>query len=386
MSLAGVACIVGVGETAYSRATDRSEQSLAAEAVARALRDADIAPDEVDGVVPYYGGVPLEDLIGNLGLSESCFSAAIQMGGASMVASLRLAATALAAGTANVVVMYVARKGSSRQPIAKRVDNLAGQQFRTQLERPYGWSTPAHWYSLICRRHMELFGTTKRQLAEVALTMRRHAQLNERAQLYGRDLSINEYFAAELIADPYQKYDCCLETDGAAAIIVTTADRAARSSRPWVTVAGVADARPSSPDDLVNRPEWFDVGLTSAAPRAFEMAGVGPAEMDAAMIYDCFTFEVIHQLEEAGFCARGEGGRFVERGAIGLQGELPVNTHGGLMAEGHLAGLNHIIEATRQLRGVAGARQLASPVWIAVSGWGAMGDGSMAVLGKAGHA
>jgi len=382
MSLSGVACIAGVGETVYSRSSGRSEQSLAAEAVRRALEDAGIPPQEVDGLVPYAHGVPVEDLLGNLPISRLRFSASVQMGGASMVASLRLAAVALAAGVASTIVVYVARNGSSASRIGRRVGVLPGQQFRTQLEHPYGWSTPAQWYAMICRRHMDAFGTTKRQLAEVAMTIRRHAQLNERAQLFGRELSLEAYLGAELIADPYQKYDCCLETDGAAAVVVTTPDRAAQLVRPPVTVAGIAEARPICPDDITNRPDWFEIGLSEAAPAAFEMAGVGPADMDAAMIYDCFTFEVIQQLEEAGFCDRGAGGPLVESGAIRLGGRLPVNTHGGLLAEGHLAGLNHVIEATRQLRNEAGARQVQDARWIAVTGWGDMGDGAMAVLGK----
>jgi acetyl-CoA acetyltransferase len=382
MSLSGVASIVGVGETAYSRASGRSEQSLAVEAVSRALQDAGIPAQEVDGLVPYANGVPVEDVLGNLPISRLQFAASVQMGGASMVASLRLAAVALAAGVASTIVVYIAYNGSSARRVGRRVGMLPGQQFRTQFEHPYGWSIPAQWYAMICRRHMDTFGTTKRQLAEVALTMRRHAQLNERAQLHGRELSLEDYFNAELIADPYQKYDCCLETDGGAAVVLTTPERAARLARPAATLAGIAEARPPSPDDITNRPDWFDIGLTAAAPAAFEMAGVGPADMDAAMIYDCFTFEVIQQLEEAGFCQRGEGGRLVESGAIQLGGRLPVNPHGGLLAEGHLAGLNHVIEAIRQLRNEAGARQVKDARWIAVTGWGDMGDGAMAVLKK----
>jgi acetyl-CoA acetyltransferase len=147
-----------------------------------------------------------------------------------------------------------------------------------------------------------------------------------------------------------------------------------------VVLAGCADARPSNPLDMYNRVDFFDIGLTRAAPRAFAMAGNEPSEMDFAQIYDCFTFEVLHQLEEAGFCSRGGAGDFVSDGAIGLAGTLPVNTHGGLLSQGHSLGANHIVEAVQQLRHEAGARQVPGARIGAVTGWGDLGDGSLAVL------
>jgi acetyl-CoA acetyltransferase len=185
-----------------------------------------------------------------------------------------------------------------------------------------------------------------------------------------------------MIADPYQLYDCCLETDGAAAVIATADDVASPCA---VGVAGLASGRPLSPDDLTNRDDWYQIGLTFAAPAAYEQAGLGPTDIDAAMIYDCFTFEVIHQLEVAGFCGAGDGGKFVSSGAIGPGGRLPVNTHGGLLAEGHLTGVNHVVEAVRQLRHEAGANQLPDVRHVAVTGWGDWGDGSMAILAAGGR-
>jgi acetyl-CoA acetyltransferase len=212
----------------------------------------------------------------------------------------------------------------------------------------------------------------------VSLAAYGYAQGNPRAMQHSKRLTEERYLAAPMIADPYQLYDCCLETDGGAALVVGADDH--RSGRA-VDVRGIAAGRPLSPDDLTNRADWYEIGLSYAAPAAWGQAGVGPTDMAAAMIYDCFTFEVIHQLEVAGFCGVGEGGKFVSSGAIQPGGRLPVNTHGGLLAEGHLSGVNHVIEAVRQLRGEAGANQLDRPAHIAVTGWGDWGDGSLAVLG-----
>jgi acetyl-CoA acetyltransferase len=374
-----VICVVGVGQSDYSKRSGRSAQALAADAAWDALADAGLTAAEVDGVIPLGGSVFTEDLIAGLGLSDGVFDATPAPGGNAAVSSLAVAEALIHGGRASVVLISFARNGASGNRIRQRIGLLPGGQFRTQLEASQGWDVPAAWYATICRRHMLEFGTTKKHLAAVALQARSNAALNPRAMLRGRPLTYSDYTAAPMIADPYQLYDCCLETDGAAVVIVADAEHA-RETRRAVDIRATASARPQSPDDLTNRTDWMRIGLDAAAPAAFEMAGLGPDNMDAAMIYDCFTFEVIHQLEAAGFCAPGEGGPFVASGAIGASGRLPVNTHGGLLAEGHLGGLNHVIEAVVQLRGEAGQRQLARPRFIAVSGWGDLGDGSMSVL------
>lgn len=377
---AGSAVIVGVGMTTAWRDSGRTAQSLAAEAIKAAADDAGLDPALIDGVHTYVPGVTAEEVSTAFGFQRLRHVSAKPMGGAFPVASMKEAALALAAGAASYVLIFVASAQRVGRAVFRAHPGIPGQQFRTQLEHPYGWSRPAQWYAVMARRHMHTYGTTKEQFAEVALTMRRHAQLNPGAYMYGRQLTLEEYLAAPVIADPYQKFDCCLETDGGAAVILTTPERAVDLRQEPVEVAGVAEGHPVSGDDISNRPDWFEIGLSFAGPAAFEMAGTRPSEMDAAMIYDCFTFEVIQQLEEAGFCERGDGGPFVASGAIGRDGVLPVNTHGGLLSEGHLAGANHIVEAVRQLRGQAGERQLARAGQIAVTGWGDLGDGALAVL------
>lgn len=369
--------IIGVGETEYSRHSGRSVQALLADAARRALQDAGLKGQAIDGVVPIGGYIQADDVIAAAGVDAQCAAAYPPPGGNSGVDSLRVADALLRAGQARAVIIVLAKNGSSEHRIGDRVAALPGQQFRTQLERPQGWSNPAEWYAVIARRHMLEFGTSKSDLAAVALAANRFAQGNPRAMRYGRRIGLEEYQAAPIIADPYQLYDCCLETDGATAVIVADDDRPSTRAVP---VLSVAAGRPQSPDDLTNRPDWYEIGLTQAAPKAYEAASLGPDDIDAAMIYDCFTFEVIHQLEVSGFCQPGAGGRFVSAGSIGPEGRLPVNTHGGLLAEGHLAGLNHVVEAVRQLRGEAGVNQLSAPRHIAVTGWGDWGDGSMAIL------
>jgi acetyl-CoA acetyltransferase len=377
--------VIGVGDTEYSRRSGRSVQDLAIEAAWAAVSDAEIEPELIDGVIPLGGAFFTEDIIAGLGLHPLVADATPPPGGAAAVGAIALARSLVESGRATCVLLVLSRNGSSQGRINARIRQLPGQQFREQLERPQGWSSPAEWYAMICRRHMEDFGTTKRQMAEVALSARRHAQLNPRAMQYGRLLDLDRYLGAPMIADPYQLYDCCLETDGAAALIVADRDFSKSRGRAPIPVLAVETARPESADDLTNREDWHHIGLNDAAPLAYEHSGISPKDIDAAMIYDCFTFEVIHQLEAAGFCAPGEGGPFAASGALDIGGALPVNTHGGLLSEGHLSGLNHVIEAVRQLRGEAGDRQVSGAQIIAVTGWGDWGDGTYALLGRGGN-
>lgn len=374
-------CVAGIGMTEFSRASGRSAERLAVEAATAACADAGLPTSAVDGIVPFPFGPSAEDLIAGLGLPDVTFTAVPHLGGASTVAGLRLAALAVASGAARCVLVFVARNGRSGSRVEQRIGVLLpGQRYRRQLEHPHGFSTPAQWYSMIARRHMHEFGTTREHLGAVALAMRAHAQLNPHAQMHGRPMTMEQYRSSRPIAEPYLLFDCCQETDGAGAVLVVAADRARDLRHRPVHLAGLAEGHPDSPDDLVNRRDFFTVGLTRAAPRAFAAAGVTPADVDAAMIYDCFTFEVIQQLEEAGFCARGDGGPFVADGGIALGGRLPVNPHGGLLSDGHIAGMNHVVEAVVQLRGDGGERQVPGAEVVAVTGWGDMGDGAIAVL------
>ena len=372
--------IIGIGSTAFTRNSGVAVDHLAAQAATAAATDAGINVRDIDGVVAYASGARAEDLIVPLGIPDVKFSATVQLGGASGVSSLQVAAAAIVSGMATKVLVFIARNGSTESRIGGRIASiLPSSQLREAFEHPVGLYSPAQYYAMICRRHMHEFGTRREDLAEVALTMRANAQLNPNAQMYGRPLTLDNYLSSRPIAEPYLLADCCLETDGAVAVILSAAAEVPAGPRR-VLVSGVAEGRPPSGDDLSNRDPFFDVGLTSAAPRAFQMAGLTPEDLDIAMIYDCFTFEVIQQLEELGVCERGLGGEFVREGNIRLDGKLPVNPHGGLMSEGHTGGMGHIAEAVRQLRGEAGDRQVKNAQVVAATGWGDFGDGSVAIL------
>jgi acetyl-CoA acetyltransferase len=385
-------CIAGVGETDYCRApgAGKSALQLVLEAAVRACADAGLEPTEIDGVLTPFMHASAEEIADNLGMRTVRFSAQVQMGGASPVVSLQHAALAVERGIARAVVVPTGWDGFSAPRSAAGVEAHALTTFRRMIRdfyAPYGVVSPAQVYALMARRHMQEFGTTRESLAAVAVGARRHAQLNDRAVMRGTPMTVDDYLSSPMIVDPYRRLDCCLETDAAAAVVVTTVATARRLGRHTpVRIAAVAEGRAKPSSDMCTRADPFTIGLTSAAPEAFERAGMSPADMDFAQIYDCFTFEVIQQLEEAGFCNRGEGGGFVADGGIELGGRLPVNTHGGLLSQAHALGMNHVVEAARQLRHEAGPAQVAGARVGVVTGWGDMGDGSIAVLERLGRA
>lgn len=380
------ACIVGIGETAVCRkpGSGLSETALQLEAALLAIADAGLTPAQIDGIMPFPNLGKAETFAAGLGCENLRFAATLHMGGAAPVASLRAAAMAVATGVADHVLVPGGWNGFSgarvRETTATDVGSIPGGEIARDFYLPFGLTAPPQWYALMARRHMHEFGTTERQLGAVALAMRRHAQLNPAALMHGKPLVMEQYLASPMIASPYRLFDCSLETDGAAAFVVTSAERARDLRRPPVYVMGAAAGQPYPADEICGRPDFHRIGLTSAAPEAFRMAGVTPADVDFAQIYDCFTFEVIQQIEEAGFCKRGEGGAFVENGGIEIGGRLPVNTHGGLLSHAHLLGLGHVVEAVRQLRGEAEQHQVRDARIGVVTGWGDFGDGSIAVL------
>ena len=382
MQLANKAAVTGVGETDYTRdAGGRSALSLQLEAALKAIRDAGLVPREIDGIVMPSPTSPIvaEDLVTNLGIPDLRFSTGTPLGGAGPVAALQCAAAAVAAGICSHVLVTLGRTGRTGQRIGARIQQMP--QFRAvgEFEAPSGALAPAQYYAPMARRHMEVFGTTSRQLAEIAVTTRQHAILNGNARMT-TPLTIEDHQASRIISDPLRLFDCSLESDGAAAVVVSAADRARDLRQPRVLLAGMAEGHPDSPSAITQRRDMTRLGLAKAAPRAFAMAGVTPADIDVAEIYDCFTYIVLCQLEDLGFCAKGEGGAFVEGGALGLAGRLPVNTHGGLLSQAHIAGLNHVVELVRQLRGEAGRAQVPGAEVGLVTGYGDLGDGTLAIM------
>lgn len=386
-TLSGKAAVTGVGDTDYTRdAQGRSVLALQLEAALAAIRDAGLAPREIDGIVmPMGSGATVaEDFVTNLGIPDLRFSTATPLGGAGAVAALQCAAAAVAAGLSRHVLLPLGRLGRSgqNQRIGARIQQMP--QFRTvgEFEAPMGAIAPAQYYAPMAQRHMALFGTTGRQLAEIAVTTRRHAILNGNARMT-KPITIEDHQASRMIADPFRLLDCSLESDGACAVVVSAAEAARDMRQPRVLITGIAEGHPDSPSAITQRPDMTRLGLAKAAPRAFAMAGVTPADIDVAEIYDCFTWVVLCQLEDLGFCGKGEGGAFVEGGALGLDGRLPVNTHGGLLSQAHMAGMNHVVELVRQLRGQAGAAQVREAELGLVTGYGDLGDGTIAIMARA---
>lgn len=380
------ACIVGVGETPFCRkpGSGLSEMGIQLAAVLAALEDAGLAASDIDGIMPFPNVGKAEAFAASLGCEDLRFAATLHMGGAAPVGSLTMAARAVSSGAADYVLVPGGWNGYSgarvRQTTADDLNSIPGGAIARDFYLPFGLTAPPQWYALMARRHMHEYGTTAEQLGAVALAMRKHAQLNPAALMHGKPLTMEDYLASPMIASPYRLLDCSLETDGAAAFIVTSAERARDLRQKPVWIMGGASAQPYPADEIVNRPDFHRIGLSTAAPEAFRIAGVSHDEIDFAQIYDCFTFEVIQQIEEAGFCGRGEGGAFVENGGIELGGRLPVNTHGGLLSQAHVLGISHVVEAVRQLRGEAGARQVEDAEIGVVTGWGDFGDGSIAIL------
>jgi len=380
------ACIVGIGETRYCRkpGSGMSQLGIQLQAACSAIEDAGLTGKHIDGIMPFPNLGHAEGFASNLGCENLRYSAILWIGGAAPVASLRAAAAAVTSGLANYVLIPAGWNGYSgarvRQTVAQDVASMPGGAIARDYYVPYGFTAPPQWYSVMARRHMHEFGTKPEQLGCIAVAMRKHAQLNDNAVLQGKPLTIEDYMASPMLADPYRFFDCCLETDGAAAVVVTTTERARDLNKDPIYIMGAASGQPYPADEITNRKDIFQTGLSMAAPEAFAMAGIQPGDADFAQIYDCFTFEVLQQLEEVGFCKRGEGGSFVENGRIELGGELPVNTSGGLLSEAHVLGMNHIVEAVKQLRGAAGERQVVDAEIGVVTGWGDFGDGSIAIL------
>ncbi len=384
----GSAAIVGIAETDYVRGAERTAAELILDASAAAIVDAGLRPADIDGIIVPNNMLSVEEIAANLAVPDVRYAVAVHMGGAGPVASLQSAVMALHCGIAKNVLVAFGWEGFSafRRDRRKGPQRQTGQAPFAEVSRnwyaPYGVRTAAQWYSFYLSRYVRLYDVQPTDAANVALACRKHAQLNDKALMRGREMTLDDYLASPYIAEPLRKLDCCLETDCAAAIVLTTAERARDLPHVPVTWLGGAEGHPYPADDITNRPDVLRLGLHTAAPAAFSMAGVTPHDMDVLEIYDCFTYVVMMELEALGYAEPGGAKEFVANGNIELGGRFPMNTHGGLLSQGHNWGMNHVIEATRQLRGQAGAAQVAGAELALVTGYGDLGDGSVAILAK----
>ena len=353
MDLADRCAIVGIGNTAYTRGTSRTTLQLHLEASLRALEDAGLSTSDVDAVAPSaVAGRHAEELAMNLGLRNLRWSTTKHMGGASLIASIQDACMAITSGAASCALVPAGRRGYSGERVSTGRSVPEGvMTSTTEFERPFGNLVAVQWFAQAAMRHMYEHGTTSEQLGHVAVNSRRNACLNPQALMYGRSMSLADHQASRMVSTPFRLFDCSLESDGAGAIVVTSVDRARDLDALPVLIAGVAEAHSHPSTSLTQKPEMDRVpSLTEAAGRAFAMAGITPVELDCLQVHEGFTWYVLAALEAIGVVGTGEGGPFVEEGNIALGGRLPVNTHGGSLSEAHVSGINHVIEAVRQLR------------------------------------
>jgi acetyl-CoA acetyltransferase len=366
MTSATEVAIAGVGATPYYRRGESSPQTileLAGKAVLAACEDAGLAVTDIDGFAYYSGAsagygeaMDTGTFLETLGIPEVTFTATLTGGGGGSAGAIGLARAAILAGDATCVVTVMALQ-QLRQRLGS-VFQAAPVTWQSSFLQPAGLSGPGHLISLLVRRHMHNYGTRREAFAEIAISGRENA-LNRETAIMRTPLTLDEYFGARLIADPLCLYDFCLETDGAVAVITTSAEQARHLQQPPVYVMGAAHG---GSRDWGRGFAWYGMpdetfassGHAAVAKRLYERSGVGPADIDVALLYDHFSAMVLMQLEDYGFCAKGEGGPFVESGAIRYKGgSIPVNTHGGQLSEAYIIGMTHVREAVEQLRGTA---------------------------------
>jgi acetyl-CoA acetyltransferase len=358
--ISGAAAIAGIGATEFSKDSGRSELRLAAEAALAALADAGLGASDVDGMVTFTMDSTSEiALARELGVPALTFFGHVGYGGGAACGTVQHAAMAVATGIANVVVCYRAlnersghrfgqvSRAAVAAPTSSGVDN--GWHY------PMGLAVPAATVAMIARRYMHDYGATSEDFGRVTVADRRHAAANPHAWFYQRPVTLAEHQASRSIVEPLRLLDCCQESDGAVAVVVTSGERARDLPQPPAVI--LAAAQGSGPDQYTMTSYYRDeLGLPEmgvVARQLWRQAGIGPPDVRTAVLYDHFTPYVLLQLEELGFCPRGEARRFIADGAIELGGRLPINTHGGQLGEAYIHGMNGIAEGVRQVRGTS---------------------------------
>lgn len=362
--------IAGIGETEVGKLPASTTLGLALEAVRGAIADAGMRPVDIDGVIadqpnnqPYRS---FSLAVAHAAGLTPTFVTDMALGGASPVAAVVEAVLAIRAGLATAVVCLHSQKQATARSEPRRGKLLGG---REEFEEPFGLTGAIGHHAAAVARHMHEYGTTADQLAAVAVATRQHASLNSTATMR-KPITVDDVLESRWVVRPFHILDCCLVSDGAGAVVVTSTERAASAPRRSVYIRGFGLGYRQG---LLETPDLTTLGGAYASRFAFGMAGLRPDDVDFAEIYDCFTGIVIITLEDYGFCVKGEGGPFVATGVTGPGGRLPMNTHGGLLSHGHVEGMQHVTEAVKQLRGgeVEEARQVTGATVGIVSGHGA---------------
>ena len=352
----GDTIVAGIGQTEFSKESGRSELQLAAEASRAAILDAGLTPADIDGMVTFTIDSSGElDLMRALGIQEVRYWSRTPYGGAGANTTMQHAAIAVASGAANAVLVYRAFNERS----GRRFGQPMPQPGRRTLDwySTFGIRTPAQMYSLWFRRYMDEFGATNEDFGRYTVVARRHAATNPNAWFYQRPITLDDHQQSRWIVEPVLRLlDCCQESDGGVALVVTSADRARDLPQPAVRIEAAADAHLGNGSVMYN---YYHPDLAVfpeaefLARQLWKRSGLGPDDIDVAMLYENFSPIVFYQLEAFGFCKRGQAKDFIADGNIDLDGTLPVNTNGGLLGEAYIHGLNNIAEGVRQVRGSA---------------------------------
>jgi acetyl-CoA acetyltransferase len=371
MDLRHRAAIVGIGQSEFSKKIGRSERAIALEAIAKALDEAGVAAGEVDGLVRFDMESTTEvEIARNLGLENLRFFGQVGYGGGGGCATLAHAAMAIETRRASVVVCWRARnRGSGGRPWAGTRMEVGGDP---QFYVPFGLVRPVDQIAMLAARHMHEYGTTSAQFGAVAVAFRKHASRNPRAMMR-EPITLEDHQGSRMISEPLRKLDCCLETDGALAVVVTSAERASDLRQRPVTI--LAAAQGSGPDHVAmadyHKERFLETPSRYAARELYARAGIEPSDIDCAQLYDAFTPLVTISLEEYGFCKPGEGGPFGENGRLEWpDGALPCNTSGGGLSEAYVHGFNLILEGVRQMRGSSTCQLDGAELCLVTSGGG----------------
>ena len=350
--------IVGIGQTEFSKNSGRSELQLALEASKAALDDAGLLPADIDGMITFVEDTNLEyDVIGHLGIRELRWSARTTGGGGGANATVHLAATAVAAGAANAVLIYRAFNERSGRRFGQPTGGYAAGPPQQDIHFSFGLNTPAKMYALWYQPYMSKYGVTNEDLADYVVTARQHAATNPAAWFYRKPITVAVHQNSRWIAEPVLRLlDCCQESDGGVALIVTSAERAKDLRQPGVRIVGATQSYLNGIHIMFNYYHQniadFD-GVRALSAQLWKQTGLSTKDIDVCMIYENFSPIVFMTLEGYGFCGRGEAKGFIKDGHIGLKGSLPVNTNGGLLGEAYIHGVNNVLEGVRQIRGTA---------------------------------